>query len=102
MSSESTDSDTSQSSDYSEGSFSSEYEKEVEVESGDDSDHNVDEDATFSALSTSSDEETFLCADDPVADDEWTARYEEEMQELREQELRLSARLDGTVNIGEW
>ena len=53
--------------------------------------------------SDSDDEEkSLLCADDPVADEEWTAQYEVIMREHLEEEEKLKARLDGTTEIDEW
>ena len=49
-----------------------------------------------------SDDEAAAYADDPVADEEWTARYEEEMRLNEELEQRLQGRLDGVVDINEW
>ena len=43
-----------------------------------------------------------MCADDPVADAEWTAKYENNMMEIKEQETRMNSRLDGSVEISEW
>ena len=43
-----------------------------------------------------------MCADDPVADAEWTAKYEKNMMEIKEQETRMNSRLDGSVEISEW
>ena len=39
-----------------------------------------------------SDDEAAAYADDPVADEEWTARYEEEMRLNKELEQRLQGR----------
>ena len=56
-----------------------------------------------------SDDEVAAYADDPVADEEWTARYEEwtaryeeEIRLNEELEQRLQGRLDGVVDINEW
>ena len=46
--------------------------------------------------------ESAMCADDPVADAEWTAKYEKNMMEIKEQETRMNSRLDGSVEISEW
>ena len=45
-----------------------------------------------------------MCADDPVADAEWTAQYENEMQEIRDQEKRMKDqdRLDGVIELSAW
>jgi hypothetical protein len=57
--------------------------------------------ATYSSLQDSSDEGA-LCADDPLASAEWTARYEQEMRKNTEQEERMKDRLDGVVQLGKW
>ena len=54
------------------------------------------------SASVSSDEEGALCADDPVADAEWFAQYEQKMHEIRAHEKRMKDRLDGIIELREW
>lgn len=42
------------------------------------------------------------CADEPLADEEWLKRYEEEKEEDKRLELKLQARLNGTVQVESW
>ena len=55
---------------------------------------------------TSSDDDEFeedqIFADEPLADQEWTARYEEERRANEEIERKLSNRLEGTESVSEW
>ena len=60
----------------------SDSEGEIEPSSEDEVSNKSQTNPTNSA-SVSSDEEGALCADDPVADTEWFARYEQEMHEIR-------------------
>ena len=95
MASTTSDSESSYNSDVAEIRNYSDHEGEVELSSGDESQTNSDP-------ADSSDEEGALCVDDPVADAEWTAQYEQEMQEIREQEQRMRDRLDGIIELSEW
>ena len=58
--------------------------------------------STQSEADSSVQGESAMCADDPVADAEWTAKYEKNMMEIKEQETRMNSRLDGSVEISEW
>ena len=48
------------------------------------------------------DDATFACSDDPVADEEWTAEYEEEIRQADILEEKMQKRLNGTTDISEW
>jgi hypothetical protein len=96
MTSTSSDSESSIDSDRNRSKEHSDYKREVELSSDDDL-----SEATYSSLRDSSDEDA-LCADDPVASEEWTACYEQEMRENTEEEGRMRDRLNGVVEIGEW
>ena len=103
MSSSSSNSESSDIFDDSDVLYYSDY--EIEVEPSED-DVSGDEQHMYQIerelTSNSSDEESTQCADDPVADAEWTSQYEEEMQEIRAQKQRLKDRLDGNVDLSEW
>ena len=43
-----------------------------------------------------------VCADDPLADAEWTARYERELEQEKELEQELNERLQGRKIVSEW
>lgn len=43
-----------------------------------------------------------LFGDEPLADEEWTTRYEREVKANEELERKLKDRLDGSVNVSEW
>ena len=58
--------------------------------------------STQSEADSSVQGESAMCADDPVADAEWTAKYEKNMMEIKEQETRMNSRPDGSVEISEW
>ena len=58
--------------------------------------------STLSAADSSVQGESSMCAEDPVADAEWTAKYEKNMMEIKEQETTMNSRLDGSVEISEW
>ena len=97
MSSDSSYSESNLDSDDSEVNYYSEYEIEAEPDSEDDIALADDESPI-----PSSDEAAAACVDDPVADSEWTARYEEEIREIDEQERMQKDRLDGVVELNEW
>ena len=106
MSSSVSDSESSYNSDEAKTRDYSDYEGEIEPSSEDElsntrSDIKSKSQTKYSA-SVSSDEEGALCADDPVADAEWIAQYEQEMQEIRAHEKRMKDRLDGVIEIREW
>ena len=83
----------------SEKDYFSEYETEFEPED----DASQTRGGTLMESSNAlSDDEAAGYDDDPVADEEWTARYEEEMRLNEELEQRLQGRLDGVVDINEW
>ena len=94
MSSNSSESKSSYHSDSEDVREYSDYEKEVELSSEDES--------TQSKTDSSVQGESAMCADGPVADAEWTAKYEKNMMEIKEQETRMNSRLDGSVEISEW
>ena len=94
MSSNSSESESSYHSDSEDVREYSDYEREVELSSKDES--------TQSEADSSVQGESAMCADDPVADAEWTAKYEKNMMEIKEQETRMNSRLDGSVEISEW
>ena len=48
------------------------------------------------------DDAAFACSDDPVADEEWTAEYEEEIRQADVLEEKMQKRLNGTTDISEW
>ena len=48
------------------------------------------------------DNAAFACSDDPVADEEWTAEYEQEIRQADIVEEKLQKRLNGTTQISEW
>ena len=41
-------------------------------------------------------------ADEPLADEEWLKKYEEENQENKRLEQELQGRLDGAVRVESW
>ena len=47
-------------------------------------------------------EEVQLFADEPFADQEWTANYEEERRANEELEGKLRNRLESTESVSEW
>ena len=94
MSSNSSESELSYHSDSEDVREYSDYKREVELSSEDES--------TQSEADSSVQGESAMCADDPVADAEWTAKYEKNIMEIKEQETRMNSRLDGSVEISEW
>ena len=48
------------------------------------------------------DDAAFACSDDPVADEEWTAEYEEEIRQADILEEKMQKRPNGTTDISEW
>ena len=95
----------SSTSSYSESTIDSEkdYFSEYEIEFEPEDDASQTRGGTLMESSNAlSDDEAAAYADDPVADEEWTARYEEEMRLNEEFEQRLQGRLDGVVDINEW
>ena len=49
-----------------------------------------------------SDEVDFGYADEPLADEEWVAQYQEEVKATEELDQRLNNRFDGTQRISGW
>lgn len=68
---------------------------EVEIE-------NARQRAAVREESNSLSDEDNLFADEPLADEAWTARYEQELKANAELEIRLNGRLDGSVAVSEW
>ena len=60
------------------------------------------EDASSEVHVTESDDDAYAWADDPVADEEWTAIYEEEMRQREILEEEMLKRLDGTTQLNDW
>ena len=90
------DSESSYNSDGSELKDYSDYEGEIEPSSEDE----VSNRNTTNSSPDWSDQEGALCADDFVADAEWSAQYEKVMQEIRDEEKRMKDRLDGVIELG--
>ena len=53
-------------------------------------------------MAASSDNDSYAWADDPVADDEWTENYEEEMRQQGILQETLMRRLDGSTQLLDW
>ena len=49
-----------------------------------------------------SDNDLYAWADDPVADDEWTENYEEEMRQQGILQETLMRHLDGSTQLLDW
>ena len=49
-----------------------------------------------------SDDEATAFADDPLADAEWTAQYEQEIEKEKELEQELTKRLQGATQVSQW
>ena len=47
-------------------------------------------------------DETTAFADDPLADAEWTAQYEQEIEKEKELEQELTKRLQGATQVSQW
>ena len=52
--------------------------------------------------SDSSNDEDNLFADEPLADEAWTARYEQELRANEELEIKVNGQLDGSLAVSEW
>ena len=81
------------------------YLSEYDVMSDIEVDECIDKEGTSVASSAervSSDEDAYAWADDPVADREWIARYEEDMKQRKVFEGKMSKRLDGSTKLEEW
>ena len=68
---------------------------EVEIE-------NVRQRAAIREESNSSSDKDNLFADEPLADEAWTARYKRELKANEELEIKVNGRLDGSVAVSEW
>ena len=77
--------------DYSSDSEAIEYDLEVEG-----SPHSSDRDDPYQS------ETKEVYADEPLADEEWRAHYEEEMKMERKPEKKLTKRLRGTQKVRDW
>lgn len=89
----------------SEASYRSEYEREAEPSDSEGEGIRGSRalaEADEEIFSYSSDDAAAACMDDPEADEEWTARYEEQMQELEGKQSMLKDRFDGVVELNDW
>ena len=68
---------------------------EVEIE-------NARQRAAVREESNSSSNEDNLFPDEPLANEAWTARYEQELKANEELEIKLNGRFDGSVAVSEW
>ncbi|XP_068677072.1 uncharacterized protein [Montipora foliosa] len=96
MSTTSSDSDINYDSEDSEISFIAGYDIEIETE------ESMRELCTGISSPTSSDEDVAPHADDPLADEEWTANYEKKREADEELERKLKDRFHGKVEVSEW
>jgi len=94
---ESSDPD-SESINESEGSESS-FELDFDIEVEDDGDEDKSE---SQASRCESSDEIMAYADEPLADEDWLKKYEEENEENKRLEEELQKRLDGTVQVESW
>ena len=98
-----TESSSEASSEISEDNYASEYEIMSDIEAYDSDDINVSSTSAVSAAGhVSSDEDAYAWVDDPVADQEWIKKYEEDIAERKVFEEKMSKRLDGSTKIEEW
>ena len=95
-----TDSSSEASSFISENEYESEFDQISDVESGECS-KSIGQ-ASSNAMAASSDNDSYAWADDPVADDEWTENYEEEMRQQGILQETLMRRLDGSTQLLDW
>lgn len=51
---------------------------------------------------TSSNDEASAYADDPLADTEWTSKYQKQVEADKQLEWRFKDRLEGNVELHEW
>lgn len=91
MSSSDTSSECSYDSEDSEIFFIWDY--DVEVEDGFESTNDTDSNGSIEEIAN---------ADEPLADDEWLKRYNEEVKQNEELERMLQKRLDGTDHVDSW
>ena len=82
----------------SENSECCDFEQEMEEELME----NTDQSKVYSSEYLSSSEEEYAYRNDPIADEEWTARYEAEMAEERNLDEMLTRRLNGSIPVREW
>ena len=94
MSSTASDSEISFNSEDSEINFIRGYEIEAEQD--------VLCESPQSSSRTLSDDEAAAYADDPLADTEWTSKYEKQVEADKQLERRLKDRLEGNVELREW
>ena len=94
----STDSSIEASSFVSENEYESEFDEIFDVESGECS-KSIGQTSSNNAMAASSDNDSYAWADDPVADDEWTENYEEEMTQQGILQETLMRRLDGSTQL---
>ena len=83
-------------------SFVSENEYISEYEEISDNTNIMEGSNTAENFGISGDDAAFACSDDPVADEEWTADYEEEIRQADILEEKMQKRLNGTTEINEW
>ena len=95
-----TDSSSEASSFVSENEYESEFDQISDVESGECS-KSIGQ-TSSNAMAASSDNDSYAWADDPVADDEWTGNYEEEMRQQGILQETLMRRLDGSTQLLDW
>lgn len=91
----------------SENEYLSEYEEMSEIEADDSSQietSHVTNSGTTSIVDSavSSDEDAYAWVDDRVADEEWTAEYEEDIRQNEILEEKMLKRLNGTTELSEW
>lgn len=91
MSSSDTSSECSYDSEDSEIFFIRDY--DVEVEDGFESTNDTDSNGSIEEIAN---------ADEPLADEEWLKRYNEEVKQNEELERMLQKRLDGTDHVDSW
>ena len=73
-----------------------------EMSSSPEYDIEQESDGPSADLSTSDGEDAAAFAEEPLADEEWTAEYERERKADEEMEKALRDRLEGTVAVTEW
>ena len=91
MSSSDTSSECSYDSEDSEIFFIPDY--DMEVEDGFESTNDTDSNESLEEMAN---------ADEPLADEEWLKRYNEEVKQNEELERMLQKRLDGTEHVDSW
>lgn len=80
--------------------YLSEYEVMSEIEAEEESQNVQSCDDANSRVS--SDNDAFAWADDPIADEEWTAEYEEDIRQNEMLEEKMQKRLNGDTELDEW